>query len=382
MADGTGEEKRMKLRNCDMKSFSERCRKKKIVCYGIGNEFHRMIKGYSGYEWADRIHLLADRNKGREGEAVQIKGREYFLVSLDTLIKELTEDMVLLVTCMAYADVVKELNRISALDEVECYLFHFMFSLSEGEEIQIRRSEEPLIPPVIHYCWFGGGDKPDLYKRCIENWHKYCPDYQVREWNEDSCDINETVYTKQAYGLGKYGFVPDYFRLKIIYEHGGIYLDTDVEMLKSIDDLRYNKAFCGLEFPGEAAFGLGFGAVKGFPLLLKMMERYRTMPFIREDGLPDETASPVFQTADLIENGMTYENKIQEAGGMTIYPVEVLSPQNVYTGTVSISPNTLMCHHFDGSWLDGDRLDRKRNRRRESAAIQRMIDVGEGERYS
>ena len=368
----------MKLCNCDMRTFSERCKGKKIVCYGIGNEFNRMIKSYSDYEWTDRIYFLADGNQSREGEVVWIKDRKYPLISLNTLKKKITADIVILIACIAYAEVVKELNSIPAFDNIECYLFHFMFSLSEQETIRIKRENNLFIPPIIHYCWFGRKDKSDLHKRCMESWYKYCPDYEIKEWNEDNCDINETVYTKQAYEHGKYGFVPDYFRLKILYENGGIYLDTDVEVLKNIDDLRYNKAFCGLEFPGEAALGLGFGSIKGMPLLLKMMERYKTLSFIRPDGSPDETASPVFQSADLMERGMTCENRLQDVEGMTVYPVEVLSPQNVYTGITTISRNTLMWHHFDGSWLNGNKLKRKRERRQESEWIQRMIDMNEG----
>ncbi len=368
----------MILRDCDMKSFSNRCKGKRIACYGIGKEFHRIMSSYSDYDWIDNIEFLVDGNSDREGEIVQVNEQSYSIISLDCLRESVSSDIVILITCMAYAEVIKELNYIPELKSTECYLFHFMFPLSEGDNIQIQRRQEILIPPTIHYCWFGKKEKPDLYKRCMESWYKYCPDYEIKEWNEDNCDVNETIYTKQAYECGKYGFVPDYFRLKIIYENGGIYLDTDVEILKNIDDLRYNEAFCGLEFPGEVNLGLGFGAVKGHSLILKLIERYKIMPFIKQDGSIDETASPVFQSADLIENGMKYGNILQEIAGLTIYPIEVLSPQNVYTGITTISNNSYMWHHFDGSWVSGDRLERNIKRKKESAIIQRMIDLNEG----
>lgn len=369
----------MILRNCDLRTFSDRCKGKKIACYGIGKEFDRIIKSYSDYEWVDNIEFLVDGNVNREGEVIRIKERNFLLMSIQTFQKIAADNVILFIACMAYSEIIKELNRIPQFDNTQCYLFHFMFPLSEGEKIEIKRRKERLIPPTIHYCWFGGKDKPDLYKRCIESWYKYCPDYEIKEWNEDNCDVTETVFTKQAYECGKYGFVPDYFRLKITYENGGIYLDTDVEILKDINELRYNEAFCGLEFPGEAALGLGFGAVKGHPLILRMMERYRAISFVNPDGSLNETGSPVFQSADLMEHGMTYENKLQEVAGMTIYPIEVLSPQNVYTGITGISENTFMWHHFDGSWVSGDRLRRNVERKQESAMIQQMIDVNEGE---
>lgn len=367
----------MILRNCDMKSFSDRCRGKNLVCYGIGGEFSRIIKSYSGYEWIQNISVLADGNSKNEGMLVDVMGRQYSMIGLEQLKKSITSDTVILITCMAYYEIVNTLNEIKEFDGVESYLFHFMFSLSEGDEITIRNKETQLIPKTIHYCWFGKKEKPDLYKRCIESWHKYCPDYEIKEWNEENCDINETIFTKQAYEHGKYGFVPDYFRLKIIYKNGGIYLDTDVEILKEIDDLLYNEAFCGLEFPGEAALGLGFGAVRGNALVAKLMMRYKNMPFVNADGTINEIGSPVLQSEDLLKLGMTYKNQLQSVEGMTIYPIEILSPQNVYTGITNITHKTLMWHHYDGSWVSGERLQRKEKRLREAAAIQKMIEESE-----
>ena len=207
---------------------------------------------------------------------------------------------------------------------------------------------------------------PDLYKRCIESWHRHCPDYEIKEWNETNCDITETVFTKQAYEVGKYGFVPDYFRLKVIYENGGIYLDTDVEVLKNMDDLRYNQAFCGMQFPGEAAFGLGFGSEKGNEIFSFLMQRYKYMTFMKTDRSLDETASPYYQTRDLFELGMQYGNRLQIVDGLTIYPIEVLSPQNVITGERCITEYSYALHHYDGSWVSGEHL-RRNQRRKENA---------------
>ena len=368
----------MILKNCDMKTFSKRCKNKQIACYGIGGEFERIMDSYSNYEWFDKIKLLVDGNAAKEGNSWEIKNRVYKIVSLEYLCSHITSETVILITCAAYYEVVQTLNLIAELDQVECYLFHFMFSQSENETISIRQNELSTIPPLIHYCWFGGNELPDLYKRCIDSWHKWCPNYEIKEWNENNCDINETLFTQQAYESKKYGFVPDYFRLKIIYEYGGIYLDTDVEIVKNIDDLRYNEAFCGLEFPGEVALGLGFGARKNHPLMQKLMERYKTMSFLNSDGSTNEIGSPVFQSADLREFGMSSENRLQLIQGMTIYPVEVLSPQNVYTGITNISENTYMWHHYDGSWVSGERLKRKKKRQAESAELQRIIEKNEG----
>ena len=130
-----------------------------------------------------------------------------------------------------------------------------------------------MIPKIIHYCWFGGNEIPEHDKKCIESWKKYCPDYKIIRWDESNYDYKKNSYMREAYEAKKWGFVPDYARLDIVYEHGGIYLDTDVELVKNIDELLEHKAYMGFEVGGEfVSPGLGFGAEKNFPLFKKMME--------------------------------------------------------------------------------------------------------------
>ena len=363
----------MILRKCDMKTFSVRCKGKRLVCYGIGEEFNRIIENYKGYAWESAITYLLDGNANREGEEKRINGIDYKILSLETFLGMDISDCMILITCTAYADVVKYLNQISRLDQIECYLFHFMFGLSEGNQIEIRQTQKPLIPPVIHYCWFGGKELPDLYKRCIDSWHEYCPNYEIKKWDETNCNVYETEFTRQAYEVGKLGFVPDYFRLKIIYEHGGIYLDTDVEVLRNLDDLRYNNAFCGMEFPGEVALGLGFGANKENDVVKFLMQRYEKMCFIQEDGTYDETISPIYQTLDLRRMGMEYGARLQSVSGMTVYPIEVLSPQNINTGEQDITEYSYTLHHYTGSWVTGKRLEEKKRRQEKIARLQAMF---------
>ena len=369
----------MILRNCSMRSFSERCKDKRIACYGIGGEFERIIRAYSGYEWFEKVDYLIDNDVKKQNTNKSIKGKDYRIISLEEFIKEPVKDIVIIITSGMYYEIFKSIHSIYELKNTECYIFHFMYSLPENQELVIEQIKDKRIPSTIHYCWFGKSELPDLYKKCIESWYKYCPQYEIKRWDENNCDIDETVFTRQAYEHKKYGFVPDYFRLKIIYEHGGIYLDTDVEMIKNIAPLCYNNAFCGLEFPGEVNLGLGFGACKNHPLIKKMMERYKQMSFIKSDGSFDETGSPVFQSEDLLRCGLSYENKLQIVDGMTIYPTEVLSPQNVYTGITEMSANTYMWHHFDGSWLSGERLIKKRQRLKESEELRLIMQRNEGE---
>ena len=127
-----------------------------------------------------------------------------------------------------------------------------------------------MIPKIIHYCWFGYGPKPKLAEKCIRSWKKYCPDYQIIEWNENNFDISACpLYVRQAYEARKWAFVTDYVRLKVIYENGGIYMDTDVELKKNLDNLLPYNAYFGFENYWVIATGLGFGALRDFPYLWK-----------------------------------------------------------------------------------------------------------------
>lgn len=363
----------MILRNCNMRTFFERCGSKKIICYGIGVDFEKIMKNFSEYPWDNKIGGLVDNSSSKHGKEYQIGARIHRIMNLDDLLKEDLSNLIIFISCSFWGEIIDQLNAVSKLDQVECYIYYFMFTLSEHRDICIRQQKELLIPPVIHYCWFGGKELPDLYKRCIDSWQRFCPDYQIIEWNEENCDIDENQFAKQAYESGKFGFVPDYFRLKIIYEKGGIYLDTDVEVVQNLDDLRYNKAFCGMEVPGEAALGLGFGAVERHPVIKKMLNRYQGMQFVKTDGTYEDTISPVWQTMDLMELGMKYGNCLQDISGMTIYPVEVLSPKNLVTGELDITKYTYSIHHFDGSWVDGERFIKKCKRDLDVKRVQRQF---------
>ena len=160
------------------------------------------------------------------------------------------------------------------------------------------------IPKMVHYCWFGGKPKPQGVISCIKSWEKFCPDYKIVEWNEDNYDITKNKYMHEAWLEKKWAFVSDYSRLDIVYNHGGIYLDTDVELIKNIDYLLKAEAFMGFEDGKSVNTGLGFGAVKGFELIKELLELYENLDFINSDGSLNTVACPVYTTKHLISKGM------------------------------------------------------------------------------
>ena len=209
-----------------------------------------------------------------------------------------------------------------------------------------------MIPKTIHYCWFGRNPKPKLAKKCIKSWKRFCPDYEIIEWNEDNFDLSGCpLYVRQAYEAKKWAFVTDYVRLQIVYEHGGIYMDTDVELVRDLDSLLCHQAYFGFEDGAHIATGLGFGAVRGNPLLKEIMDDYEGIPFIHEDGGFDTEACPSRNTRIFLRHGLKQDDSLQTLeGDILILPCVYLCPISYTTNIRHDSEDTISIHWFDASW--------------------------------
>ncbi|KAB1438243.1 glycosyltransferase family 32 protein [Candidatus Galacturonibacter soehngenii] len=222
-----------------------------------------------------------------------------------------------------------------------------------------------MIPKIIHYCWFGGGTLPESDKKNIESWRKYCPDYQIIEWNEENYDITSSKYMKDAYDKKKWGFVPDFARFDIVYKYGGFYFDTDVEIVKSLNPLLGYRAVMGFEKMDSVNGGHGFGAEPGNDIIKELRDMYFNLNFILEDGKLNLTPSPVYITKQLQSKGLNLNNTIQNLGNMTVLPTDFFCPLEYDTGKLRVSSNTFSIHWFNASWLD------EKNRKR--VIIERKI---------
>lgn len=223
-----------------------------------------------------------------------------------------------------------------------------------------------MIPKTIHYCWFGGNPKSKLIKKCIKSWKKYCPDYEIKEWNERNFNVNINDYVKEAYQEKKWAFVSDYARLWIVYNYGGIYLDTDVELIRSLNNLLDNKSFFGSEDNQHINTGLGFGAEKNNVLVKKMMDDYANIHFIDEKGSYDLLPCPKRNTLS-IQKMLPLDNfdKIIKSKYGVIYPKEYFCPLNYYTREMKKTKNTYSIHWFDASWYNSKQKKLYKNRNRQ-----------------
>ncbi len=217
-----------------------------------------------------------------------------------------------------------------------------------------------MIPKKIHYCWFGRGEKPKLAEKCIESWKKYCPNYELIEWNEDNFDINSNQYVREAYENRKFAFVTDYVRLYVLNKFGGIYMDTDVEVIKPLDDFLKCKAFSSFENNNYIPTGI-IAAEKGNKWIKTLLEDYDNLHFIKNNEL-DLTPNTVRITNTTIKKfGLLPISSYQELdnGNVTIYPFEYFCPKSHITNEINITKNTHTIHHFSGSWISEDEKERK-----------------------
>lgn len=218
------------------------------------------------------------------------------------------------------------------------------------------------IPKKIHYCWFGNGEKSELVKKCIASWEKFCPDCEIIEWNESNYDVTKNEYMYQAYQAKRWGFVSDYARLDIVYTHGGIYLDTDVELVRNIDILFEENGFIGFESKmksDQTAYtvntGQGFGAPAEHGIIKKMRDVYDTLSFVLADGTQNLQPCPFYNTAVLVESGgLIPDNTLQVIDGITVYPAEYFCPVNWVNKKCVITDHTYSIHHFNASWLSAE----------------------------
>lgn len=217
------------------------------------------------------------------------------------------------------------------------------------------------IPKVIHYCWFGGNPLPKSAEKCIRSWKKYCPDYEIVEWNETNFDISAIPYCKAMAEKKKWAFLSDYARLKIVYEHGGVYLDTDVELIRPWENLTAKGSFMGFECSDLVATGLGFAAEKGHPFLKENMEYYETL-----SSFDQIQACPHITTMLMEKHGLVRDcSKTQKVAGMTVYAAKFLCPKNERTGLMHKTADTCSIHHYDASWFEASWTKAKKKRYRQ-----------------
>lgn len=226
-----------------------------------------------------------------------------------------------------------------------------------------------MIPNIIHYCWFGGKPIPQDYLRYIDSWRKFLPDYEIKRWDESNYDVNCIPFSSEAYSVGKFAYVSDYARLRILYEQGGVYFDTDVEVIKPIDDILTKGPFMAFEkntnaAPDEilnVAVGLGFAVEPHNPIIREILDFYESRHYIYPDGHIEQITIVKIVTDILKKHGLKKSDMPTTVEGITLYPWDYFCPVEFLSSKLEITENTRTIHHYSASWMSWtDKLKMKK----------------------
>jgi len=348
----------MLLRTCNLANFIERVKDSDLQCFGAGRYLQGLCSRYPLIKLEKYIKHIADSNSELWGGVKKINGTVIPIISPETLYKNIKKNDVLLICANSKnsTEIYDMLEARLELKNTECYLAHFLTMLQDKTACYKnspdgwRMNNKPVIPKKIHYFWLGGNKIPEQNRKYMETWHKFCPDYEIIEWNESNYDFLKHPYMRQAYEARKWGFVTDYARLDILYTHGGIYLDTDVEIIRPLEELLYNTAYSGFQYNMQVATGLGFGCIPGLPIIKDMRDDYDRLSFINSNGNFILTACPQIQTDLLKRRGLLQNGNFQIIEDMAVYPTEYFSPFD-FRKIGYVTAKTYSIHWYEGTWV-------------------------------
>lgn len=347
----------MRIRCCSIEEMKTEITKndKKIVMFGAGAIGQvitpEILKSQGVLSYVD---CYLDNSKAKWGDYIEAGG-SFYEVKSPMYLESCASNTIILLNISRFPDVIRQLEGMPCTKGMTCFVMpmmlihNFCTNASQGNVVL---SDEPLIPKKLHYMWLGKKPLPNNLKKCIESWKKYCPDYEVIEWNEDNYDLGKHPYMKQAYEVGEYGFVPDYARIDILYNEGGFYLDTDVELKRSIDDLRYQKAFCGVEKWQIINLGGLSGSVKGNHMMKEFLDARQDVFFLNKDGSQNKNTCGFYDTRVALKHGYKIDGTSQAIGDINIYAYDWFQPYDYMSGIINETENTHSIHWFSGGWLD------------------------------
>lgn len=347
----------MQLRSGSFKDMAKELKEqnKKVALFGAGAIGAVVVPeilhsfGLDSY-----IDCYIDNDAKRWGEQLESSYTSKPVCSPEYL-NQSKEDTIILLNISRYVEVLKQLEEMACTRNMVCYIVPMMlihdYALTEKTGA-IKDSNTPLIPKKIHYIWLGKKKIPSKLQYCIDSWKKYCPDYEIVRWDESNYDFHKNDYMRQAYEAGAYGFVPDYARLDILYTHGGIYMDTDVEVIKSLDDLLFQEAFCGVEKWQIINFGGCSGAAKGHPALKAFIQNREHLLYKNADGTFNRNTCGYYDTQVTLQHGYKLNGRSQKVMNMNIYSSDYFHPYDYMSGRTMLTQNTYSIHHFNGGWLD------------------------------
>lgn len=316
----------------DVSSIEELVEKySEIYLYGAGASCKLLLMSYWNDALKGHVNCIIDANKELADTTIDIETDRILIKDIESASNEFRKEekqKVLLLTPAFSSLIIERLDNERAFEGAKVYLLPMICHKQYDESFPLRSKSEMMIPKIIHYFWIGGNPLPEEYQKNIDGWKKLNPEYEICCWNEDNYRFDSIPYMKEAFQSGReyLMYVTDYARLDVLYRHGGIYLDTDVELIKPLDELLYNSAFIGIEENAQLNSGSAIGAAPGHPVIRKLMDEYERLHFWDEAGKVSKKYNTFYETKCLIENGYKMVNRYQVVGDMVCFPRDMFMP--------------------------------------------------------
>lgn len=342
-----------------------------------------MFEAYKELALEKKVDYILDNDKNKDGKTIQVNGKEIQLISIGRFSELGLKNYALIIMPVFMLDIVKQIDKLSVFDNVPTYIYVFLMNQEEGVPFSFRSRKEPRIPKIIHYLWLGGNELPDKYKKNIESWKRYCPDFEIVRWDESNYDIEKVPFMRQAYEAHCWAYATDYARKDILYHHGGIYFDTDIELIRPFEDFLYNDFFIGRDDMANISSGVGMGAVEGNSLMKALRDDYADRMFTDENGKIVAKTCGVYETALLIKHGYQPNNVYQQIDeGAVVFPRDVLCPISWIGLPDCYTKYTCSIHRFDDLLIDGKGPEVARIQKQEiEALIRRSGSFTEGMKH-
>lgn len=348
----------VKLKNTDSESFKEYIKNKKVIIFGAGKALETPL--YTYFENKD-IDQVVDNDRSKWGSHFNHNGNEVYISGPDYFKEHKGwNNTIIFVTSTFYAaEIVEQLDSIKEIDGVECFLAIVVRdTIGKKVPFEFTRGKQ-RIPKKIHYIWLGGKPLPDEFKENIQSWRKYNPDYEIIRWDESNYDFSKSDYVREAYESKEWGFASNYMRLDIVFNHGGIYLDTDVIVKKPFDCLLNDRAFFNMGTCVSTNMGCGFGSAAHVSIIKEMMNSFAEDHFLDQFGKPNRKACHTYIDPVLIRHGFKIKNEYQNKDCIALYPREVMSPKTIYDLPDDYTEHTVSVHTESGTWQNSHEISEK-----------------------
>jgi len=337
---------------------------KKIIVFGAGVIASSILPYYlKKHNLESQVEFCIDNSISKHGKNLHLCSKDIPICSVSKLDEINYNNVVIIITSSVFESIINQLNKINNINEAEYCIFPIMLinENSANKIINTVFTDESIIPKRIHYIWLGENEMPELMKKCIASWREFCPDYEIICWNEKNYDFCKSEYMEYAYKKKKWAFVSDYARIDILNEYGGIYMDTDVELLKNLDSMCNQTAFCSVEKWNVVNTGGCCGTIKNGTAIKAMLDFRKYYDSACLCDFDEFTASGYYETMAMIQEGYEPNGKFQKILDMNIYPYDFFHPFDYVTGKTNITDNTFSIHYFNGGWVDKNILSQRYN---------------------